>query len=266
MSYRLVACDLDGTLIRDDLSMSPRVRSALERVMARGIHLVLASGRSFQSLKPWVRDLRIGCPVISYQGATVVDPASCRLLYQRSFASDIGHRVVDFCRARGLELVLFMDNEVYVENKVHADDFYDKWFGVRDYAESDLGRILAKEPIKFIIIGSPAELDHLKPVVQDQFAGALQIVRSHRYFLEGLATGVTKGSALAWLTEQMGIDRSETMAIGDSDNDEAMIQWAAMGVAMGNAFPSVKAVARYVAPGVEEDGAAEAIERFCLGD
>jgi Cof subfamily protein (haloacid dehalogenase superfamily) len=264
MAYRLVACDLDGTLIRDDLTMSPRVRCSLEGVMDRGIHLVLASGRSFRSLESWVRELHVASPVITYQGAAVVDPATRRWLYHRSFVPEIGHRVVDFARSRKLELTLFVDDEIYVENKIHRDDFYDKWFGIPNHQVSDLSQALARDPTKFIIIGSPEELDGLRPAVEDQFSRELQIMRSHRFFLEGLPLGVTKGTALSWLAERLGVERSETMAIGDSDNDEAMIQWAGMGVAMGNAFPNVKAIARYVAPPVDEDGAAEAIERFCL--
>jgi Cof subfamily protein (haloacid dehalogenase superfamily) len=265
MAYRLVACDLDGTLIRDDLTMSSRVRCALDSVMDRGTHLVLASGRSFCSLESWVKELHVVSPVITYQGAAVVDPVTRKWLYHRSFAPEIGHRVVDFGRSQGLELTLFVDDEIYVENKLHGDDFYDKWFGNRNHQVSDLSQALTRDPTKFMIIGSPEDLDRLRPVVEEQFSSELQIMRSHRFFLEGLPLGVTKGTALSWLADQLAIERSETMAIGDSDNDEAMIQWAGMGVAMGNAYPNVKAVARYVAPSVDEDGAAEAIERFCLG-
>jgi Cof subfamily protein (haloacid dehalogenase superfamily) len=262
MAYRLVACDLDGTLIRDDLTMSPRVRCALKSVMDRGIHLVLASGRSFRSLETWVKELQIDNPVIAYQGAAIVDPATGTRLYHSSFAPEIGHRVVDFGRSRKLELALFVDDEIYVENKIHGNDFYNKWFGNPNHQVNDLSQALARDPTKFIIIGPPDDLDRLRPVVEEHFSSELQIMRSHRFFLEGLPLGVTKGTALSWLAEQLGVERAETMAIGDSDNDEDMIQWAGMGVA----FPGVKAVARYVAPPVDEDGAAEAIERYCLSN
>lgn len=264
MAFRLVACDLDGTLIRDDLTMSVRVRRALTEVMERDIYLILASGRSYRSLESWVRELRITSPVITYQGAAVVDPATGQWLYHCSFAPEIGRRVVDFGRAHGLELILFVDDEIYVERKIHGDDFYDKWFGNPNHVVDDLSQILNREPTKFIIIGASEELDAIRPEVEERFAGELQIMRSHRLFLEGLPLGVTKATALSWLSERLDVARPETMAIGDSDNDEAMIEWAGLGVAMGNAFPTVKAVAQYVAPSVEDDGAAEAIERFCL--
>lgn len=94
--------------------------------------------------------------------------------------------------------------------------------------------------------------------------GRLHVVRSHRFFVEGNPLQATKGQALARLAGWLGIARSEVMAIGDQGNDTDMVAWAGLGVAMGNAVPQVKAVADYIAPPVDEDGAAVAIERFLV--
>ena len=264
MTYRLVALDLDGTVLRADLTISPRVRRALERVMGQGIYVTLASGRGYPAMARWAQDLRINVPIISYQGAVITDPIGQERLYQRAFPAGLAGELVEFARQDDLSLTLYADNRIYVERKRHPDEFYDKWFGLPFCVVDDLRRALPSEPIKCMFIGAEAELDAIRPEVERRFRERLQIVRSHRLFLEGLPLGVTKGSALAWLADWLHVPREETVAIGDAGNDAPMIAWAGLGVAMGNGSAEAKEVADYVAPSVEDDGAAEALERFCL--
>ena len=266
MTYKLVALDLDGTVLRDDLTISPRVRRALEQVIEQGIYVTLASGRGYPAMARWAQELQISVPIISYQGAEITDPVRHERLYQRTFPAGLVGELVEFARQGDLSLTLYADNRIYVERKRHPDEFYDKWFGLPFHVVGDLCRALPTEPIKFILIGSEAELDGIRPEVERRFGERLQIVRSHRLFLEGLPLGVTKGSALAWLAAWLHVSREETLAIGDAGNDAPMIAWAGLGVAMGNGSAEAKAVADYVAPGVDDDGAAEALERFCLGE
>jgi len=264
MPYRLIALDLDGTLLNEELSVSPRVRGALERAAGSGARITLASGRGYPSMRRWVEDLGIVTPVICYQGAVVTDTITHRGVYQRTIRRDIVGDVVAFARARDLSLTLYVADEIYVERKRHPDAFYEKWFGLPFHVVEDLDSALPGEPVKFLIVGDEGELDALQPDATAAFGDRLQIVRSHRYFLEGLHGDASKGQALAWLASALGIARRDTMAIGDSGNDCAMIAWAGLGVAMGNASDEAKAVADWIAPGIDEDGVAEAIERFCL--
>ncbi|HHX42588.1 MAG TPA: HAD family phosphatase [Chloroflexi bacterium] len=266
MALRLIALDLDGTLLHEDLTISPRVRRSLACAASAGVRLTLASGRGYPAMRRWANELAITTPLICYQGAVVVDAATCQRIYQRTFGYDTVRAVVAFVRARDLSLTLYVGDEIYVENKRHTDAFYDQWFGLPTHQVDDLLTALPGEPDKFLIVGEEDALDALRPAVEDAFGDQLQIVRSHRYFLEGLAAGASKGQALAWLAGELGIAREETMAIGDSGNDRSMIAWAGLGVAMGNASEEAKAVADWIAPGIDEDGVAEAIERHCLGD
>jgi hydroxymethylpyrimidine pyrophosphatase-like HAD family hydrolase len=115
-----------------------------------------------------------------------------------------------------------------------------------------------------IIIAEPEVCDRLHPAWKAHFDGRLQIVRSHRLFVEGNPLDVSKGRALAFVAGCLGVPREATIAVGDNDNDRTMIEWAGLGVAMGNAPAELQAVADYVAPPVDEDGAAEVLERFVL--
>jgi Cof subfamily protein (haloacid dehalogenase superfamily) len=264
LPYRLIALDLDGTLLRTDHTISPRSRRALARAMAAGIHVTLASGRSYASMRPWVEELGITAPVISYQGATVTDPRSGERAFQRLLPTDLLDDVIAFAREHDLSLTLYAGDVIYLEDKRHSDAFYERWFGLPWRIVPDLATALPEPPVKFILIGEGAALDAVQPALAERMGARMEVLRSHEFFLEGLALGTTKGSALAWVAERLGVPQSATVACGDAGNDRAMVAWAGLGVAMANGSDDVKEVADVIAPHVDEDGVAQIIERYCL--
>jgi Cof subfamily protein (haloacid dehalogenase superfamily) len=264
MVYRLVALDLDGTLLRDDLTMSPRVQCALTSARDQGVWITLASGRGYPALKPWVQRLNITAPVIGYQGARITDPLTDQTLCEYPFPPELVAEVAGYARECDLSLTLYANDEIYVERKRHSDAFYNKWFGLPIHVVDDIAADSPANPVKFLITATEEELDILHPEVEARFGGCLQIVRSHALFLEGMALGVTKGTALSWVAQHLRIPQAETMAIGDAGNDVEMLAWAGMGVAMGNASAEARAAANYVAPSVDEDGVAVALDLFIL--
>jgi Cof subfamily protein (haloacid dehalogenase superfamily) len=264
MVYRLVALDLDGTLLRDDLTMSPRVENALDRAQKQGVWITLASGRGYPALKPWVARLGITVPVIGYQGARITDPLNDQTICEYPFPPEMVAEVAEYARECDLSLTLYANDEIYVERKRHSDAFYNKWFGLPIHVVTSITKAAPANPVKFLITATEEELDVLHPEVQARFGGCLQIVRSHPLFLEGMALGVSKGTALAWVAQHLRIPQAETLAMGDAGNDVEMLAWAGMGVAMGNASVEARAAADYVAPSVDEDGVAIALEKFVL--
>ena len=264
MLPKLIALDLDGTLLRDDLSLSPRVAQALAQAQRAGALITLASGRGFPALKPWVARLQITSPVIGYQGASITDPLTGRIICEYPFPREMLDELVEYARERDLSLTVYVDDEIYVERKRHSTAFYDKWFGLPIHVVTDLTTALAADPIKFLITATSDVLDVLQPEVVAHFGQSMHIVRSHPLFLEGLALGVTKATALAWVAHYLGIAQSDTIAIGDSGNDVEMLAWAGIGVAMGNASHDALQAADLVVPSVDEDGVAVALEQLVL--
>ena len=262
--YRLIALDLDGTLIGDDIQVSPRAASAIHRILARGIHVTLASGRSFPSMCPFAELLGVRDPLICYQGGRICVPPHGRVLYDRALPLDATRDLLRFALAEDLDITVYLEDHVYLRDLRRPQRFYDRYFGLPMSTVDDLLAVLTRPPTKAIIIGEEADNDRLIPELESRFVGRLAIVRSHRYFVEAVPLGVTKGAALAWLANYLGVRREETLAIGDGGNDSAMVAWANMGIAMGNAMPGVKAVADWVAPTLGEDGVAVALERFVL--
>ena len=264
MSIRLVACDLDGTLMGKDLTFSPRLLEAVRQAQERGITVTIATGRGFPSTRRFARQLGITAPVICYQGAQI-RTAEGASLHAAALPRENLPEVIAFCHERGRELALYCNDEIYQTTRMYDGDYYDRWFGLAIHQVDDLLTAIPGEPVKFMVIApTKAQADRLEREVRDLAAGRFQVVRSHAWFIEGLARGASKGDSVARLARRLGALRKEVMALGDSDNDASMVEWAGLGVAMGNASDEVKGVADAIAPAQAEDGAAWAIERYAL--
>jgi Cof subfamily protein (haloacid dehalogenase superfamily) len=264
MNIKLIACDLDGTLLGEDLALSPRLREAVRRAQAQGIQATLATGRAYPAALRFCRELSLTAPLICYQGAQVRAPDGA-MLHETTLSRRYLPEVIALSQDQGWELAVYAGDEIYQTTQLYSDDYYARWFSLPLHRVDDLLAALPAAPVKFIAIApDQTTADQIERELGGLAAGRYQVTRSHAWFVEGLGQGVSKGDALARVAAQLGLRREEVMAIGDSGNDRAMVEWAGLGVAMGNASPDVVAVANVVAPSLAEDGAAWAIERFAL--
>ena len=265
MIPRLLTCDLDGTLLGPDLTFSPRLRQAIQEARSLGTVVALATGRGFPSASRFAQDLGLDTPVICYQGAEIRSPDGA-YLHQATLSRSYLPAVIQFCKTEQLELSVYWKDHIYQATRMYNQDFYDRWFSLPIQQVSDLLSALSGDPCKFIVTtATEQEGDWVEAQIRDMAAQQFQVMRSHAWFVEGLDRSVSKGNAVARLAQYLGITRAETIAIGDSQNDASMIEWANLGIAMGNASPRVQSVADVVAPPQHEDGAAWAIEQFILG-
>jgi Cof subfamily protein (haloacid dehalogenase superfamily) len=264
---RLLALDLDGTLMDDSMVIkSDRVRRAIAAAQARGVIVTLATGRMFDFLLPFAHDLDITAPLICYQGGLIQAPDAEAPIYRATMAPALIRQVLALKARRRWHFVLYAGDDVFLDERRHPDQFYRDMLGERLVWVDDLASVLEQhEPIKFLVFVEPHEAEGVLAELRRQFANQMGLTRSHAKIVEGNPSGVSKGDALRRLSEHLGVQRAEVMAIGDQDNDLPMITWAGFGVAMGNGSPAVKAAADWIAPAVTEDGAAVAIERFTLG-
>jgi Cof subfamily protein (haloacid dehalogenase superfamily) len=263
LPYRLLALDLDGTIVDGSLRISARVRRAIRTAMDSGVHVTIASGRPFSGTRLFANDLGIREPLICHQGAMVRDPCNGALYLQHNLPRQLAHEFVDVVREHGWDLCLTIDDELYVERLTPAlrvlSDLSPT--SVEEHVVADL-KALPQDPLRLLVIVEAAQAPMVDRLLRERFAGRLRIVRSFARFVEATDLAASKGQALAFLAHRLGVSQAETMAIGDNDNDADMVAWAGLGVAMGNASPAVKAAANHVTGTIAEDGAALAIERF----
>ena len=266
MGYRLLALDVDGTLVDRSLKLSQRTRRAVARAIDAGVHVTLASGRLLSQVEVFARELGIREPLICNQGALVMVPGESEPLFECSIPRAVANDFMAFVQNQGWDLV------VYGREHLYAHGITPEVQVLIDLAPA--GQVIhwlseideSTELIQLLVIIQPGRAALVERMLKDQFGSQLSVVRSFSHFVEASNPAVSKGTALAFLARRLGVSQAETMAIGDQDNDVPMVAWAGLGVAVGNASDACKKAANIVTADVSQDGAAQAIEQFVLGD
>ncbi len=269
MLIKLIAMDVDGTLFGDDLIVSPRNLAAIQAARARGVHVTIATGRTFSATRALAATLGIDAPLICYQGAWVRDPANGTTLLHATVARPLATEVIGLARAAGQQCNVYIDDQIYVEELQPESAIYFHLnrrtppIPVADLVA--LVRDAPEDPTKLVLIlPTEAETDATITTLQAYFGERVYVTKSHPNFAEVINPQVNKGTALAAVAAHFHLSQAETMAVGDGMNDLPMLQWAGLGVAMGQAYPEVQAAADVVTASLVEDGLAQAIERYVL--
>ena len=258
---RCIAIDLDDTLLRTDLTIAGPDREAISRAVAKGIKVLLASGRMVRSMKPYAEELGLDVPLIAYNGAIVQEAVSGEILYHRPVPSREALEVLAIFRQNDIHLNVYINDQLYMDQLTPWGERYAANARVKPHV-ADLADLLAKHPShKLLGVGEVERIDALQKRLQSQFGDTLYFVKSKPTYLEILASGVSKGRALQELADGWGFSPEEVMAIGDAPNDLSMITWAGTGVAIGNAAENVKKEADFVVSDHDHCGVAEAIRR-----
>lgn len=265
---QLLALDLDDTLLREDLSISPRNRAAVQQAEDLGVKVVLASGRAMGAMEHYAEDLGLFARegyLISDNGSTVSSTLPRVKLVSHALGRPLFLDLLAAFEVLGLPVQVYQDRTILVtrENPVTHIDM--GLSGFRHEVRPDLGRRLGFDPVKLVIPGEPSVLAAALPVVRRDFAGRVNAFISKPYFLEVLPLEADKGTALRFVAESLGLDAASVMAIGDAGNDLGMIRWAGWGAAMANGTDEVKQAARVISRAThDQDGVAELIEDYVI--
>ena len=266
MSIRLVAIDLDGTLVNDALRIHERDLAAVKAATAAGVHVVIATGRMFRSSLPYAKMLGLTGPIINYQGAVIRDISSEEVLYKCELTVAMQQRVLGVAEPRDWHVNAYVDEKVYTERARPEADLYERISGVPYETVGRLSSWVSRDSTKMVLVdldqdGVPQRMAELT----EWMGTVARVTRSLAWFVEVINPRVSKARALALVAERLGVVQADVCAIGDNKNDEEMISWAGFGVAMGDAPPEVKQIARHVTRTVNEAGVADVFERFVLG-
>jgi Cof subfamily protein (haloacid dehalogenase superfamily) len=263
LPYRLCAIDLDDTLLGPDHLLSDRNYRAIRAVIERGVIVVLASGRMFSTTVRFAEQLDLETPVISYNGALVKNPRNGEVWLQECVPAPLSARVLDYCREHHLQLNFYLDDHLYTAEQTPWLELYHKRTSAPFEIVPDFySKLRHRSPTKVIIVDAPETIDRLLPYFRESFGDTLYVTKSNAEYLEFLPPKANKGKALELVTQRYGISAAETLAFGDSWNDIPMLQWAGMGIAVGNAKPEVIAAADKTVLGNAEDGVGIALEEI----
>lgn len=276
MPYRLLALDVDGTLLDPAGQLRPAVRDTVLAVQQRGVRVVLCTGRRFRTTRPIARELQITGPLIVHNGALVKDCTSGVTLQRRSMSEEVRHEAAELLRTLSAPM-LYIDGfhaniDIVTEPLHRAHPFQQEY--LQDYLENCqiVDRLTPAPAHGVLLMGIMADYDSieaLRPTVESGLEGRARVhmltnKNYQGFILEVLQAGVSKWQALAQLAAQEGISHTDIMAVGDDRNDMDMLHHAGLGIAMGNAIAEVQAAADVVTGSNADDGLAQALERFIL--
>ena len=265
---RILALDLDDTLLHSNQSISPRTRNAVRRAEEAGVTVVLTSGRIPEAMDRYVRFLDLHkrpAYLISNNGALITESHTGNIVHETLLDPKTIIAVCDLAASEDFPLQMYADNITYISRHNEYSDIDEKLTGLRQVVVENFCDLAGYGCYKLIIPGAVALLDNVESIIRTYFGDEISIFRSRKHFLQIASKNTNKGTALAAIAGIKGMSAEETMAIGDSMNDEAMIRWAGIGVAMANGDERLKNIAKLVTDKTnDEDGVAEIIEKYIL--
>jgi Cof subfamily protein (haloacid dehalogenase superfamily) len=276
MPIKLIALDIDGTLLTYRSELTPRTRAAIEAAQAQGVKVVLVTGRRFGSAHQLIQELQLDVMLISHNGALTKDVVTLDTLGYHPLNVDLAQQVVHAGREFGADVICCDDphgHGVMVLEGISASNralhkYLEKyWHAVREV--EDLLSYLDHDPIQMMFSGCCDPMDEFATLLQASLGDQIQLFKT-RYrtidltILDALSNTASKGSSLAEIAAQQGIAAEEVMAIGDNFNDLTMLRYAGLGLVMGNAEEELKQMGFEVTASNAEDGVAQAIEKYVL--
>ena len=268
LKYKLLALDVDGTLVTDTLVITEAAKKAIAQAVEQGVIVTLATGRMFRSALIFANELNLSAPLICYQGAMVRHSGTGETIFHQPVPFELARRFIELAQKKNLHVNAYVDDHIYVAAMTPEAKYY-----------SDLARVPAevvgnllnfidrpeKAPTKLVVVTDEDETLAVLNEFQAAFGHSLYVTRSHARFTEAVHPECSKGVALRALAKSLDIPIEQVMAMGDNLNDLPMLEAAGFSVAVANAGPGVKEKADFVTEGAVAAGVVEAINRFILG-
>jgi len=265
MKYKVLALDIDGTLVGSDHNVLPETKEALIAAQKKGLKVVLASGRPTPGMMALSKELQLekyGGFVLSYNGGRITNMQTGEVVHEQFLTPSEAHEIYDLAKRLGVNMMAYDGNDILT---VDHDEYIQ--------LESDINEMPLREikdfksevvnnTIKTLTTGAPERIAEVEQVYLEEFSEKFSICRSMPFFLEVMPQGINKAASLERLLDSLGLSREDMVACGDGFNDVEMIRFAGLGIAMGNAVAETKAVADYVTKSNDDNGIVDVLEQF----
>ena len=266
--YKLVALDLDGTLLNSNKAISSYTEMIIKKAVSKGVKIVLASARPYYRMEKYTRQLDIVSPdqcSISFNGGLVIINDKSERLLESGFGPQQVREIIELGRTLDTSISIYTEtsllteriHEVFQNNKSSKDVN----FNVVSFNDVDFYKTVV---YKMVFVNFVERTPIIRKMIPKDFYERYEISSSVPEYVEFVPKGITKSHALECIGSRFGIDKSEMISVGDQENDLSMMNYVGLGVAMGNASESVKLQAGDITTTNDEDGVAKVIEKYFL--
>jgi len=265
MKNKIKACffDIDGTLVRSDHTISQSVIEAVQRLEKEGVAPIIATGRSYEALRPVKEKLGIHSPIIAYNGAMIVNGKDGSIMTHHTIPDDAARKIIQKSRDLDFHILAYREEElIYEQERPEAKEYYDRIkLGSRIVNFDEIKNL---NLTKCLIVADHDKLQPVKNYILDNYGQMVNSFFSDPRFLEVVPSGIDKGKAVAEVMNLLGGTVDQAMAIGDGFNDLPMLQAARWGVVMENALPELRAMfpPERTAPFCDDDGVVTYLSQF----
>jgi Cof subfamily protein (haloacid dehalogenase superfamily) len=272
MEYKLLALDLDGTLLNDEENISENNLAFIERASQKGVKIIINTGRSHNSAKRYIKHINVHDPIITFNGAVIVN--GDEILRKITISNEIVHNIIQLLKDMAYSPIVYLadGNKYYETFGSYTEEFlsFSKGFESELVKINSLSESIWNDVMRLSVVTGAHDVPLLHSELKNKFGSEIKTLDTffsgwNFWIFEMLNKTCSKSTGLEFLCNLYGISKSEVIAVGDNNNDLDMISWAGLGVAMKNGLDAALREADYVTEKTNnEDGVAEVIEKFIL--
>ncbi len=266
MKYKFVAVDMDGTLLNSRGEITPATAEEIRKLADKDVVFTISTGRPIQGVAKYRELLGLTGPVITYNGAMIVNAEDNKVLFEQGLLREDARKIWELGQKYNTTMCIWAGNQLYgnrLDEKIHD---YKKLSGVEPILADDVEALLEIGITKILWYDEVERIEEFLAQLSSDMFCEVSYCTSKPTFLEFFSSKVSKAVAMDKIGEFLGISGDEMVAIGDGLNDLSMIQYAGLGVAMGNAAKEVKDHAQFITDTNDEDGVKKVLEKYFTGE
>lgn len=262
---KLIATDMDGTLLDKNHEVSKENRDAIIRAQEKGVKFVLASGRPTYGMLHYIKELKMkeyGGYLISYNGGQIIDCKTMKPIFSQLITSEQVNIAFNKAKEFGASIMTYIDNMIYIYKPTEYTDL--EVTGTKmDYTIiEDINEVDLSSIVKCLIVDEPEKLKIIEKNMKETLGDIFYVVRSQPVFLEVLHKDVDKGKTLERLIEILNLDKENVIAVGDNYNDYPLLEAAGIPIAVENAKDKLKKIAKYISVHHENHALRDIINKY----
>ncbi len=262
--YRLLALDIDDTLTLNAREVPDGNAAAIARAQAAGIFVTVATGRGYYGSSFIWKPLNIEGLIINYGGALITDTRTGKCVRLLTVEPELVTDALEFAREIGIHAHIYQGDAVVTEKSCAFVEKYVSFLELPLIVDPDIRKKSWQNVPKVLYLTEPEQVEDIAAAAEARYRGRLKVAKSKAGFIEINHPDAHKGAAVKWIAERMGVDQSEVCAVGDNTLDAEMIEWAGLGVAVGDAREPILKIADVIAPDCGDDAVAWVIDELLL--